>query len=249
MYVMSLCIVIALSACSTTAQVSPELQTKRVDIHYQLGIDALNKRNMPKAFQELLLATKIDPDRSDVLAALGYAWQLRGNLDKADNYYLEAIKHNPSSATYNNFGGLLMQMNKPKLAEKYFRKALDNPRYPNPDIAYINLGDALLLENRFNEAIAAYRQARMLNRFQETSRIHEAKAYLRYDRITYAKALYETILRDKPGNRQAFEGVIDILRKEGDTSEIRKRLNLFHQLTSNPLNKVWAEEEIKKLAE
>lgn len=245
---MLLFIVMAFSACSTITQVSPELQAKRVDIHYQLGIDALNRRNMPKAFDELLHATKIAPDRSDVLAALGYAWQLRGNLDKANDYYQQAIKHEPSSATYNNYGGLLMQMHKPKLAEQYFRKALDNPRYPNPDIAYINLGDALLLQDRFNEAMAAYHQARILNHFQETSRIHEAEAYVHYDRIAYAGALYETILRDKPGNRQALEGYMGVLRKEGNTSEIRKQLKQFRHLTSNPLDKVWAEEEIKSLS-
>jgi len=236
-----------LPACSTTIPVSPELQAKRIKVHYQLGIDALSKGNMPKAFEELLRAESMDPDRSDVLAALGYAWQLRGNLDKANAYYRRAIKHDPSPATYNNYGGLMLRMDKPKVAEKYFRKALDNPRYHHPDIAYINLGDALLLQERFNEAIAAYRQARILNRFQETSRIREAQAYVRYKRTTYAKALYETILRDKPGNRQALEGLLHLLRKEGSTSAVRKQLELFHKLTSDSLNRAWAEEEIKRL--
>jgi len=237
-----------LPACSTTIPVSPELQAKRVNIHYQLGIDALNKGNMPKAFEELLRAESMNPDRSDVLGALGYAWQLRGDLDKANAYYRRAIKHDPSPATYNNYGGLMLRMNKPKVAEKYFRKALDNPRYRHPDIAYINLGDALLLQERFNEAIAAYRQARILNRFQETSRIREAQAYVRYKRITYAKALYETILQDKPGNRQALEGLLQLLRQEGSVSEVRKQLERFHKLTSDPLNRAWAKEEIKRLS-
>lgn len=248
MYTIFALIMTTLSACSTITPVSPELQAKRVDIHYQLGIDALDKENMPKAFAELMHAMNIDPDRSDVLAALGYAWQLRGDLDKANTYYLRAIKNDPSSATYNNFGGLLLQMNKPKLAEGYFRKALDNPRYPHPDIAYINLGDALLQQNRFNAAISAYHQARILNHFQETSRIREAAAYVRYDRITYAKALYGTILRDKPNNRQALEGLVGMLRKEGKITEIKKQLKQFHGQASNPLDQAWAEEEIKRLS-
>jgi len=242
-------ITVALPACSTTTHsASPQLQAKRVNAHYQLGIDALNKRNMPKAFAELLRAESMNPNRSDVLGALGYAWQLRGNLDKANAYYRRAIKYNPSPATYNNYGGLMLKMNKPKDAEKYFRKALNNPRYRHPDIAYINLGDSLLFQDRFNEAIAAYRQARVLNRFQETSRIREARAYVRYKRFIYAKALYETILRDHPGNRQALEELLHLLRKEGNISEVRKQLEHFHKLTSDPLNKAWAEEEIKRLS-
>ncbi len=229
--------------------VDPKLQTRRVDIHYQLGIDALNRRNLPKAFEELLLARSLAPDRSDVLDALAYAWQLRGNLGKANGYYQQSLKHHPSSATYNNYGGLMLQMNKPKIAEKYFRIALNDPRYRHPDIAYINLGDALLLQKRFNEAIAAYRQARRLNPTQEISRIREARAYLRYGRIIFAKALYKTILHDKPGNRQALEGLLGLLRKEGNIPEVRKQLERFHQMVSDPMDKAWAEEKIKRLAE
>jgi len=242
-------LIVLLSACSMAIPVSPELQAKRVDIHYKLGIDALNKGNLPKAFEELLHAESMNPNRSDVLDAIGYAWQLRGDMDKSNDYYRRAIKHDPSPATYNNYGGLLLRMNKPKEAEKYFHKALSDPRYRNPDIAYINLGDALLVQDRFNEAIAAYRQARVLNRFQEISRIREAQAYVRYKRTTYAKALYETILRDKPGNRRALEAFLDLLRKEGDVSEIRKQLERFHKVTSDPLNKAWAEEELKGLSD
>jgi len=248
-YIAFLFITMNLSACSNmSSPATPERQTKRVDIHYQLGIDALNKRNLPKAFEELLRAESMAPNRSDVLDALAYAWQLRGNLDTANEYYQASLDHHPSSATYNNYGGLMLQMNKPKKAEEYFRKALDNPRYRHPDIAYINLGDALLLQKRFNEAIAAYRQARILNPVQEVSRIREARAYVRYGRTIFAKALYETILRDKPGNRQALEGLLGMLHKEGNIPEARKQLERFHKLTSDPLDKAWAEEEIKGLS-
>ncbi len=241
---------VSLSACANmNPSVSLKLQTRRVDIHYQLGVDALSKKNLPKAFDELLLAKSMAPDRSDVLDALAYAWQLRGNLSKANGYYQQSLKHHPSSATYNNYGGLMLQMNKPKVAEKYFRKALNDPRYRHPDIAYINLGDALLLQKRFNEAIAAYRQARRLNPSQGISRIREARAYTRYGRIIFAKALYETILHDRPDNRQALEGLLGLLRKEGNTSEVRKQLEHFHQMASDPLDKAWAEEKIKRLAE
>ena len=249
-YIALLFITVILSACSNmNPSVSPERQAMRVDIHYQLGIDALKRRNLPKAFEELLRAKSIAPDRSDVLDALAYAWQLRGNPEKANAYYQQSIKYHPSSAAYNNYGGLLLQMNKPEKAEKYFRKALNDPRYRHPDIAYINLGDALLRQKRFHEAIAAYRQARALNPLQETSRIREARAYARYGRISVAKALYETILHDKPGNRQAIEGLLGLLYKEENVSEAKKQLERFHKLTSSPLNKAWAEQEINKLAE
>ncbi len=242
------CVVAIFSACqSTGTSATPELLNKRVNLHYALGVDALRKGNLPKAFDELLHAEQMAPDRADVLAALAYAWQLRGNLDKAHAYYVRAIENNPSPATYNNYGGLLLVMNKPEEAEKYFRKALDDPRYRHPDIAYINLGDALLAEDRFNEAIAAYRQAKTLNPGQELSRIREAQAYVRYKRFDYARALYETILRDSPGNRRAIAGLLPLLKKNGNLTEARRQLERFHARTSIPADKAWAEETLKGL--
>jgi len=239
----------ALAACQSMGpSVNPEIQAKRVNLHYQLGVDALRKGNLPKAFDELLHAKRMAPNRSDVLDALGYAWQLRGDLKKANVYYEQAIKNGPSAATYNNYGGLLLAMGKLNEAEKYFRKALDDPRYRHPDIAYINLGDALLLQNRFNEAVKAYRQARMLNPGQEISRIREARAYVRYKRIAYARALYETILRDDPGNRQALEDLLGLLEKEENPSEARRQLERFRQLTPRPADRTWARETMERLS-
>ena len=228
---------------------NPAQVAKRAEIHFQLGVDAINRGNLPKAFDELLTAEKLDPKRADIQAMLGYAWMLRGDMDKAETWFKRAVRHHPDSSIWTNYGVLMLRMKKPKRAEEYFRKALDDPRYPHPDIAYIDLGDALLMQGRFNEAIAAYRQARAINPLQEFSRLKEADAYLRYDRPAYARALYETILRDKPGYRPALEALIALLRKEGDMAEVRARLEEFRKRTSNPLDKAWASDELRKLDE
>lgn len=237
--------VLLLGACANRpAPVSDETRGKQVESHYRLGLDALEKNNLPKAFDELLHAEQLAPKRADVLDALAYAWRVRGNLEESHAYYIRALAIDPSARTWNNYGTLLLAMGKPVEAETAFRKALDDPRYPRPDFAYINLGDALLMQDRFDDAIAAYRQARALNPLQDVSRLREATAYRDHNRPEFARAMYETILRDSPSNRQALEGLLAMLQNEG---EARNQLQTFIRNTQEPLDRAWAEETLKAM--
>jgi len=237
-----------LAGCQTTARHEvPDARAKSAEMHFRLGIDALNKNNLPKAFTELLHAEKLAPERADILDALGIAWIKRGDPGKAEAYYRRAIHTDPAPSTYNNYGGLLMTMGKFKEAEAMFRKALNDPRYLHPDIAYINLGDALLEQGRFDEAIASYRQARQMNPIQQVSRLREAQAYEKYGRTHYAKAMYEAILREHPDNRSAMQGLLGLLRKSGERHEARQRLAAFSKHATRPEDIAWAQEEMNKL--
>lgn len=237
-----------LTACASNKATTPPVETsrsKQVESHYRLGLDALQKDNLPKAFDELLLAEKLDPKRADVLDALGYAWRLRGDLQKSYDYYNRSLAIAPEARTWNNYGTLLLTMHKPKEAEAAFRKALEDPRYPHPDFAYINLGDALLMQDRLEDAIVAYRQARRLNPLQEVSRLKEAAAYKEKGRTAYAIAMYETILRDTPGNRQAMQALLPLLQQEEDFVAARQQLQQFIKTTNEPMDRAWAEEALK----
>ncbi len=247
-FAMLLVALVSLSACQTIpAHPSSASIEKQIESHFRLGLDALNKNNLPKAFKELLHAESLDPKRTEVLDALGYAWQLRGNLEKSLAYYKRAIANQPTARTYNNYGTLLLAMKEAKKAEAAFRKALDDPRYNRPDYAYINLGDALLMQDKFNDAIAAYRQARLLNPHQELSRLKEAAAYMQHKRPAFAKAMYETILRDSPGNKPALENLLPLLKAEHELTEVRRQLQMFIKRSSEPLDRAWATETLKAM--
>lgn len=234
-----------LAGCANRpAPISEDAQAKQVESHYRLGLDALQKNNLPKAFDELLHAEQLAPKRADVLDALAYAWRVRGDLEKSHAYYTRALAIDPAPRTWNNYGSLLLAMKKPVDAEHAFRKALEDPRYPRPDFAYVNLGDAMLMQDRFDDAIAAYRQARLLNPLQDVSRLKEAAAYRDHDRPEFARAMYETILRDSPSNRQALEGLLGMLQNE---AEAKSQLQKFIKLTQEPLDRAWAEEKLKAM--
>lgn len=236
-----------LAACQTPAQV----QKKDIGakLHYEIGIDALRKGELPKAFTELMESNKMRPDQPDVLDALGLAWRMRGNLKKADAYYRRMIEQpHLSPRNYTNYASLLLQMKNYKQAEAMARKALQDPRYANQDLAMINLGDALLGQGRFNEAIAAYRQALQVNPNNLDALLHEAQAYVQFNRDHYARALYETKLRQLPGNRALTEALLALLKKQNDMNAARSLLESYRDRhKTDPLQKAWAEDELNQL--
>ena len=218
-------------------------------LHYEIGVNALRHGMLPKAFQELMLSNKMRPNQPDVLDALGVAWRMRGDLKKADSYYRRMI-HLPgvTPRNYTNYSSLLLQMKKYKKAEVMARKALNDPRYMDQDLAFINLGDALLGQGRFNEAINAYHQALQINPNNLAAVLHEAQAYVEYNRYNYARAIYETKLRDMPGNRPLTEALLALLKRQHDLDAARELLEGYRDFhNKDPLQKAWALDELDQL--
>lgn len=230
-----------------TSKVDQAKVDHRAKLHYQVGIDALHKNQLPKAFDELMKADALRPNRPEVLDALAYAWRLRNNYERSEFFYKKALRVGAGAITRTNYGSLLIVLGRYKEAEEQLREALKDPRYRNQHIAFINLGDALLAQDRFDEAITAYRQAKAINPRQDTSRVKEAEAYLKYNRLNYAQALYETLFREYPANRQILEGLLNVLRKRGDIPSQRLHLKTFQKNSESELDRAWAADELERL--
>jgi len=246
---LTLLILISLTACATAGKVDhADKQAKLANIHYQLGIDALGKQGMlPKAFDELMKSNKILPNRPEVLDALAYAWLLRGDMKKSEAFYLRAIHHDAGAATFNNYANLLNRLKRYAEAEKTARKALADPRYPNQDLAFINLGDALLGQEKYDDAIQAYLQARVFNSDSALVNLRLARAYFKHGKLQESRALYEIIIRKQPENRQALEGLISVLKQQNDAAAARQILRRFSQQTTSPLDRAWAQSQLDRL--
>ena len=86
----------------------------------------------------------------------------RGQLDLAINYYQEAIKINPNSATtYLSLGDIYLDLQQWSKAIELYQSAIQIN--PNLDWACYNLGEALYQLQRWEEAIIAYQKALDLN--------------------------------------------------------------------------------------
>lgn len=240
---------LALPACqSALDKQKSDDNIKRANLHYRLGIDALHRGLLPKAFDELLISDKLEPENSLTLDAIAYAWRLRGNQNKARAYYERAIRFEAGAATYNNYGSLLVEMGEYKLAETYLNKALEDPTYNSQGLAFTNLGDALVGQNRLEDAIAAYRKAHMLAPNWQDPQLREASAYVRFNRPNYAQALYETILRQDPSSQLALAGLISLLKGKGEDGLLKKHIDTFVEQSNDELHKAWAKDELTHLS-
>lgn len=237
----------ALAGCQSTPKVDPAKTDRRAELHYKVGIDALHKNQLPKAFDELMTSDALKPNQPEVLDALAYAWRLRDNFERSEDFYKKALNAGGGATTLTNYGSLLLVMGRYTEAETQLRKALEDPRYRNQHIAFINLGDALLAQDRFDEAIAAYHQAKIINPRQDNSRLKEAKAYEKYNRLNYAQALYETLLREYPADRTILEGLLGILKKREDVPSQRTHLKAFQKVSTSELDQAWAADELERL--
>ncbi len=245
------CLSILLVSCATSTphkELGADQQAKLAHLHYQLGIDALGKEGMlPKAFDELMESDTIQPKQAHVMDALAYAWLLRGDLKKAEFYYIKALQYGARASIYNNYASLLNRLEHHTKAEKNARKALDDPRYPNQDLAFINLGNALLGQKKFPEAIIAFQQAKLFNAANTLPDYRIAYTYYKQDKLREAGLLYEALLRKKPDNRNAVEGLISVLNKQHDDNRARTVLNTFAQQTASPLDRAWALDQRDRL--
>ncbi|MDQ6989689.1 MAG: tetratricopeptide repeat protein [Mariprofundaceae bacterium] len=252
MKILSLLLVTLLlfSGCQSSAKKAQDKKdvSKRAALHYSLGIDALRKGFLPKAFEELLLSDSIAANQPATLDAIAHAWRIRGNTQQAKKYYERAVHANAGAATHNNYGSLLIELGDYHLAIRHLNIALEDPRYRKQAYAFSNLGDAKLGLGRFEEAIAAYRKAHMIAPKQAFPQLREASAYVQHNRLNYAQALYETILRQHPGNQQALSAYIQLLKNTGGLSTAKPYIKAFMQHTTDPLQKAWAKDELQYLS-
>ncbi|MDX8388646.1 MAG: hypothetical protein R8M46_08990 [Ghiorsea sp.] len=242
----TLLLIVSLSACQSSPEKkqSDEDKSKRAAFHYRLGIDALHKGFLPKAFEELMLADSIAPKQAETLDAIAYAWRVRGDNKEAKKYYKQAIKAGGSSATRNNYGSLLVELGEYKEAAEHLNIALEDPRYRNQALAFTNLGDALVGLEDLKGSVAAYRKAHMLSPKWSQPQLREAEAYVHFDRPNYAQALYETILRQEPANQAALLGLITVVKNTGERDLLKMYIQTFIEKTPGALQKAWAKDEL-----
>ncbi len=205
----------------------------RIDILDQRGIILISWNNSPEPDREIpqpakpaLLPHEIKSNEQLFLTG-HHIEQYRHATFLATDYYLEALRRDPSDIRCNNAMGLwLIRKGKFMEAETYLRKAIATltERNPNPydGEAYFNLGQALKYQGKNAEAYEAFYKSCWNGAWQ-------GAGYLELARISsfagnYEKALVElemSLLRNWH-NLTARHLKCTLLRKAGRTAEALK---------------------------
>jgi Flp pilus assembly protein TadD len=167
-----------------------EIEPDSVSGHIGLGLSMLAGGNRDGGLSHLQRAVEIDPKSPKAQAALGVSLDQLGRREEALVHLEAARELRPHDGRIlNNLGVAYLRAGQPERAEPLFRAALrEDPR--DAALRANNLGMALAMQGRFDEALQSFRSAGD----EQTARAN--LGYARYVRGEYDQAIaeYETAL-------------------------------------------------------
>ena len=138
--------VIVLAACGTTGGAgrssdpdSPNAIAAANQV--QMGRAYMQRGQLQIALERLTKALQLDPYSTDAHTVIAVLYEEIRRLDRAEVHYRRATELKPDDGSVNNnYGQFLCRVGRYPEAEQRFMKAIDDPFYPTPALAYSNAG-------------------------------------------------------------------------------------------------------------
>lgn len=150
-----------LAACASAPEREAEeaKKTRMVDTNVQLANNYLQRGQIEFAKEKLEKALSIDPDDSqanNMMALL--QWRVK-DYAAAERYFNRAMLGPQNSEAQNNFGAFLCERDRAEEAETWFKRAVTNPFYRTPALAYENAGLCMVKNRHAARAEEHFREA------------------------------------------------------------------------------------------
>ena len=185
---------VGLAACASTSEpartvaaASRTSDSSTADALTRIAQKSLDAGDPVSAVSMLKRAHEVDPKSSTILAELG---RTLGSLDAwteaAEAYGKAAALAPKDSAIRRGYGGALLALNQPELAEEEYRAAVAVKADAS---GYCGLGVTLDLQSRHDEAEAAFRKAYQLDPKSPSTRANLALSLALWDSPNEAIAL------------------------------------------------------------
>ena len=111
------------------------------NVNAQLGLGYLRNGQLDLAWERLNAALQADPNYATAHNGMALVYGRLNEPQKAEEHFKRAIALNPSdSAAQTNYGAFLCQHGRIDEGETHFMKAVANPLYTKPAMAYSNAG-------------------------------------------------------------------------------------------------------------
>lgn len=144
----------------------PENDPKRklAETQVRLGIGYMQQGKMDLALNNLRKALEVAPDMAAAHNAMAILYTQLGEHEKADSHYGTAVSLDPKdSSARNNYGTFLCGQKRYREAYEQFEKAVGNPLYSTPALAYENAGLCAMNEQNHTYAADRFRKALDIN--------------------------------------------------------------------------------------
>lgn len=137
-------LLVSLSAC-VMVPVGPSQGEKASKINVQLGVGYYQQGNLEMANEKLVKALDQDPESSQAHYAYAVLQNRFKDKEKTEFHFRKAIEFNPdNSEALGNFGAYLCNDGRVEESEKMFLRAVKNPLYKSPEVAYTNAAACVL---------------------------------------------------------------------------------------------------------
>lgn len=143
---------------------SPLVQQSPADIYIELSAAYLRENRMDEAFKNAKKAVIVDPGSSNAHYMLALVHQRLGQAVAADEAYRKSVRLDPRNpVALNAYGSFLCDAKQYTEADSYFRRALENPLYSTPWLAWHNAGWCKEMAGEMQQAESDYRSALQAN--------------------------------------------------------------------------------------
>ena len=226
--VLVLALSVLLQACVSTGGRSQNPE-QAADIYADLGAEYLQKGNLELALIKLKRSLEINSEHKAATHYIAETYKQMGNIELADEYYLEAVALDPENPNLlNNYGAFLCGQGRIEESEDYIIRAANTSGYRSPELAYENLGLCALGTNDNAKAESYFRQALKINPslprslYQIALIRFEAEDYLR------ARAFIER-LHVIGYTRPSLQLAIKIEQAQGDSEAVGRYMGLLKE--------------------
>ena len=161
MRIVLLFLVFLITACATSGRDDEETNNRKIaETNTSLGQGYLQREQYEIALEKLKRAVAYDETYAPAHTLLAILYETIGELEQAEKEYATAVKYDSSDGDINNnYGAFLCRTGKGKGAEQYFMKALKDPFYTTPEVAYANAGNCALEQGDLDKADTFLRQS------------------------------------------------------------------------------------------
>lgn len=166
---------------------APYESDKPADLQVKLGIEYMRLGRNDVALKKLQKALSMDNNNPEAHNAIAVLYEKLGETSRAESHYAVAAQLAPQDSSVNtNYGSFLCRTNRPAEAERHFVKALENPLYKTPEVAYTNAGMCAMRSGDYAKA-ETYLQKALDARPQFPVALYQL-AELSYQQGNYPKA-------------------------------------------------------------
>ena len=150
------------SACVTEGPrpIEPASDEDAAQANLNLGVGYLQQGRADAAVDALERALELNPRLVDAHSTVALAYDELGDTEEAESHHRRAIQIDPNNPDVENrYAVFLCRHARWTDAERYFDKAINNPRYTNRTLALVNAGTCARSANDLDAAEENFRAA------------------------------------------------------------------------------------------